>query len=133
MSGDVLPSAVLAQLDAITSKLDALAGQVAAMRSAGSGRLSSVDLAALTAALGEYASGAPGLGARVFNVRELLGNAAACEALKLAVGDLAHAGAPRRVGKLLARAEGQVLGDLHLTRAGEERVGAIWRIAKVRG
>lgn len=132
MSDDALPSAVLAQLEALASKVDALAGQVAAMRSTGSGRLSASGRDALTRALAEYDRWTPSLGSRVFNVHELMSCAAACEALRPAVGDLTDAGAPRRVGKLLARAAGQVLGDVHLSRAGGERAGAIWRIAKVR-
>ena len=132
MSDDALPAAVLAQLDAITSKLDALAGQVAAMHPPGAGRLSGTGRVALTQALAEYDRGTPGLGSRVFNVHELIGHVKACDALRPVVGDMTDSGAPRRVGKLLARAAGQVLGDLHLTRAGGERAGAIWRIAKVR-
>lgn len=132
MASDAALAEVLARLDYMSGRMDAMASQLARVQAKASGRLSSADRVALTAALGHYAAGAPGLPSRVFNARELLADTAAREALRPVMGDVSAPGAPRRVGKLLARGDQQVLGGLHLTKAGEDKDGLIWRIARVR-
>ena len=122
---------VLAMLRTINRRLDALPAQVAGTRAGNGSRLSPSHRAALVNALSRYMNVTPNLDSRVFSARDLLQCPDVAEALGPAVGNLRDAGCAKRVGKLLARGDGEVHGGLFLQHAGNERGGTIWRISKV--
>jgi len=49
-----------------------------------------------------------------------------------AVGPLDSSAAPRRLGKLLGRAEGHLVDGLRVARCGADRAGALWSVKRER-
>lgn len=131
MTEEAFRAEVIAMFRAINRRLDALPAQVAGTRAGTGSKLSPSHRAALVDALSRHMAATPNLDSRVFSARELLQCADVAEALSTAVGDLDEAGCAKRVGKLLARGDGEVHGGLFLQHAGTERGGTIWRISKV--
>lgn len=71
----------------------------------------------------------------VFTAAEALGHVAttkpeAIQALEASLGT-SDAGLARRLGRLLARAEGVVIEDLNVQRIGATRTGMLWQVKRV--
>jgi hypothetical protein len=119
---------ILAELRALPA---AIAGAIAAEHRAAT--LSAADRAALATLLPAIAAV---VGARSWTARDLLAHARldnqAAILLRAAITGAAgkpdDSGAVKRLGKLLARAEGFVLGDLLVARIGPVREGTLWTI-----
>ncbi len=128
--GAAFQAELLAMMRAINRRLDELPARLAGVRNAAPSKLKPVDRAALGTAITRYMQEAPGLPSRVFTVRDLLSMEQVRSALEPAIGSLDDPGVGRRVGKLLARANGQVIDGLHIQHAGTDRDGVVWRAAR---
>jgi hypothetical protein len=131
MADDAFQAEVLAMFQAINRRLDAMPALVAGLRAGGPTRLLPAHRAALTASLAKYMDATPNLESRVFSARDLMAGAEVAELLRVVMGDEAGAGAAKRVGKLLARGDGEVHGGIYLQRVSADRSGTIWRASRV--
>lgn len=119
-------------LQRISVQLDALSVQVAATLERRQ-RLSRNDRKALAALLPAIADSK--LATLVFTSREAIEHVRdlprVVSALCPVVGSLEDGGAPRGLGRLLARAENQSVDGHQVIRHGEERDGVVWAVVRV--